>query len=154
MHFGASRFLNERHRLYSNLCCSRYPTQWSFKSVTGDSSGAPHEPSQEEADERHFDEYLAGLNAALVIEPKPTIALQPGKTSFDHPAPRLDLEALNIEVAPDNLKIPAAIVRAPLSQFPTRMRLICPNYHQLRDEWLQSRERPSGFRTFIWRDAD
>jgi len=47
----------------------RIRTRLSSQSVFGDSSGAPREASQEEADERHFDERLARLNAALVIEP-------------------------------------------------------------------------------------
>ncbi len=70
------------------------------------------------------------------------MAHQPGKTSFDHPASWLDREALTIGVASDNLEIPAAILRTPARQWPARVRPISPNFHQSRDEWLQSREHP------------
>jgi len=41
----------------------------SRESVFGHSSGSPREPSQEAADERHFEERPARLCAALVVDP-------------------------------------------------------------------------------------
>jgi len=65
-----------------------------------ESSCRPREPSQEQADERYFDQGLARLHLPFVIDAQAAIAHQPGETPLDHPPLRLNCEALRLRVAP------------------------------------------------------
>src|SRR3954467_10658515 len=98
----------------------------------------PREPSQEQADERHLDRYLARLHLPFVIHPQAAIAHQPRETPLHHPASRLDGEALRLRVAPDDLQLPAAAFLAPARQLLAGVRAIRPDLPQARDEWGQS----------------
>jgi hypothetical protein len=101
--------------------------------------GLPREPSELQAGEGDRGQRLARPHPPFVVNAQTAVAHQPGESSpegtrLHHPSPRLEREALRPRVAPDDLRIPAAIVFVPAGQLPAGVRPVRPNLRQAGDE--------------------